>query len=64
MASRIAIVTYYLYSIVEQFPVQVIQRHHTAPPPPTGDWWRKRGGFVYKKKGFLQSSNYFILWKK
>jgi len=32
----IAIVPYYLYAIVEKFPVQVMQRHRNTPPPPMG----------------------------
>jgi hypothetical protein len=27
---------YYLYAIVERFPVQVMPGHRNAPPPPTG----------------------------
>ena len=32
----IAIVPYYLYAIVEKFPVWVMPRHRNAPPPPMG----------------------------
>ena len=33
---RIAIVPYYLYTMVEKFPVSVMPSHRNVPPPPTG----------------------------
>ena len=34
----VARVPYYLFTIMERFPEQVLQRHRNAPPPPMGAW--------------------------
>jgi hypothetical protein len=51
----IAIVPYYVYAIVEKFPVQVMSRHRNAPPPPMGGQGWRKGGDHHGKRGFLQS---------
>ena len=54
----VARVPYYLYTIVEKFPVQVIQRHRNAPPPPWGQGWRK-GGYHHDEKRISPEQIFF-----
>src|SRR5665647_925246 len=61
----IAIMPYYLYAIVEKFPVLVMRRHRNAPPPPMGagsaqggrSYLEKRISTVPKNELFSQSSD-------
>jgi hypothetical protein len=51
----VAMTLYYLYRIMPNIPVWVMQRYRNAPPPPTGQGWRMGGENMSMKKGFLQS---------
>ena len=42
----IAIVPYYLYAIVEKFPVQGMPGYRNAPPPPMGGRVGARRGII------------------
>jgi hypothetical protein len=55
--SLIEMVPYFLYSIVEKFPVQVLPKYHNAPPPPNEGRAGARGVTIIMKRGFLQSKN-------
>ena len=46
MASPVAIVPYYVYAIVEKFPVWVMPRHRNAPPSPYGGRVGARGEII------------------
>jgi len=54
----VAIVPYYLYTIVQIFSIPVIQRHRNAPPPPMGAGLAQ-GGHHLREKRF--STAYFFM---
>jgi len=51
----VAIVSYYLYTIEEKFPVQVMPGHRDAPPPPLRGRVGARRGDHHLKEGFSRA---------
>jgi len=52
----VAIVPYFLYAIVEKFPVWGMPEHRNTPPPPMGQGWRK-GWSSFEKRISTKQKN-------